>query len=115
MEPVRDHAVTLVDLLDRVLDRGVVLDADIMINLAGIPLLGLKLRLVLAGMETMLRYGMWRDWDEAQRGIAPRTAQSKGATGEIEAQTGDLKSQVDSLLSQWVSQYSQKEVPNEGG
>jgi len=59
-----------VDLLDRVLDKGLILNADLMIHVAGIPLLGVKLNAALAGMETMLKYGIWQDWDEAQRSIA---------------------------------------------
>jgi len=70
MEPSRDTQATLVDLLDRVLSKGVILDADIIIHVAGIPLLGLKLRAALAGIETMLKYGIWEDWDKAQRSIA---------------------------------------------
>jgi len=77
MEPTRDTHATLVDLLDRVLDKGVILDADIMIHVAGIPLLGVKLQAALAGMETMLKYGMWQDWDEAQRAIATREYRQK--------------------------------------
>jgi hypothetical protein len=46
------------------------IDADLIIHVAGIPLLGVKLRAALAGMETMLKYGIWEDWDEAQRAIA---------------------------------------------
>ncbi|MFH1140473.1 MAG: gas vesicle protein, partial [Chloroflexota bacterium] len=38
---------TLVDLLDRVLDRGLIIDADIIISLAGVPLIGIKLRAAL--------------------------------------------------------------------
>jgi ribosomal protein L37E len=60
----------LVDLLDRILDRGLILNTDLIIHVAGIPLLGINLKACLAGMETMLKYGIWRDWDEAQRAIA---------------------------------------------
>ena len=70
MEPTRDTHATLVDLLDRVLDKGLILNADLMIHVAGIPLLGVKLNAALAGMETLLKYGIWQDWDEAQRSIA---------------------------------------------
>ena len=70
MKPVRDTQATLVDLLDRALDKGLILNADLMIHIAGIPLLGVKLSAALAGMETMLKYGIWQDWDEAQRSIA---------------------------------------------
>ncbi|MDP2935066.1 MAG: gas vesicle protein [Dehalococcoidia bacterium] len=58
---------TLVDLLDRVLDRGLIIDADIIISLAGVPLIGIKLRAALAGMETMVQYGLMREWDNSIR------------------------------------------------
>jgi len=77
MEPTRDTHATLVDLLDRVLDKGLVLDADLIIHVAGMPLLGVKLKACLAGMETMLKYGIWRDWDEAQRAIATEEQRQK--------------------------------------
>lgn len=67
MEPVRERHATLVDLLDRVLDKGVVIHADIIVSVAGIPLIGVTLRAALAGMETMLRYGLMEAWDESIR------------------------------------------------
>jgi hypothetical protein len=77
MEPTRDTHATLVDLLDRVLDKGLILDADLIIHVAGIPLLGVNLKACLAGMETMLKYGIWRDWDEAQRAVATEEQRRK--------------------------------------
>lgn len=77
MQPSRDTHATLVDLLDRVLDKGLILNADLMIHVAGIPLLGVKLNAALAGMETMLKYGIWQDWDEAQRLIAAEERRRK--------------------------------------
>ncbi len=67
MEPTRDTHYTLVDLLDRVLDKGVVLYADIIVSVAGIPLIGINLRAALAGMETMLSYGVMQEWDAKVR------------------------------------------------
>jgi hypothetical protein len=67
MEPTRDAHYTLVDLLDRVLDKGVVLYADIIVSVAGIPLIGVNLRAALAGMETMLSYGVMQEWDQKVR------------------------------------------------
>ena len=77
MQPTRDTHATLVDLLDRVLEKGLVLNADLLIHVAGIPLLGVNLRACLAGIETMLKYGIWQDWDEAQRAIATKERQQK--------------------------------------
>lgn len=67
MEPLRERHATLVDLLDRVLDKGVVLHADVIVSVAGIPLIGVTLRAALAGMETMLQYGLMEAWDERIR------------------------------------------------
>lgn len=78
MEPRKDHHATLVDLLDRVLDKGLVINADIIISVAGIPLIGVTLRAALAGMETMLNYGMMQFWDEK---IRAQEREHKPATG----------------------------------
>jgi len=67
MEPSRDTHATLVDLLDRILDKGLVINADIIISVAGIPLIGVNLKAALAGMETMLKYGVMQAWDEKSR------------------------------------------------
>ena len=67
MEPTRNTNATLVDLLDRVLDKGLVIHADLIVSVAGIPLIGVNLRAALAGMETMLKYGIMQAWDERIR------------------------------------------------
>ncbi|MFQ5873397.1 MAG: gas vesicle protein [Dehalococcoidia bacterium] len=67
MESMARPQATLVDLLDRVLDRGLVINADIIISLAGVPLIGVNLRAALAGMETMVKYGIMSDWDQRIR------------------------------------------------
>lgn len=51
----RAEAVTLVDLLDRVIDRGVVVSGDLVITLAGVDLIYLNLRLLLCSAERVLR------------------------------------------------------------
>ncbi|MDD3364718.1 MAG: gas vesicle protein, partial [Syntrophomonas sp.] len=99
MEPTRDFQVTLVDLLDRLLDKGLVLNTDLIIHIAGIPLLGLNLKVCLAGIETMLKYGMWNDWDEAQRAIATEERRKKKGIPLDEAEKVNL--QV--FASHWYS------------
>jgi len=48
--PANPAKATLVDLLDRVLEKGLIIDADIIVSVTGIPLLGVKLRAALAVM-----------------------------------------------------------------
>jgi len=65
MKPEREN--TLVDLLDRMLNKGIILNADVIISVAGVPLIGITLKAALASIETMLDYGMMEAWDETTR------------------------------------------------
>lgn len=58
IEASRDRGSTLVDLIDRVLDKGLVINADITVSVAGVELLGIKLRAALASFETAAKYGL---------------------------------------------------------
>lgn len=58
---------SLVELLDRLLNKGLVLNADILISVGGIPLIGLSLKLLAAGIETMLEYGIFEQFDKDTR------------------------------------------------
>jgi hypothetical protein len=49
---------SLADVLDRILDKGVVINADITVSVVGVELLGLQIRLALASFETAARYGL---------------------------------------------------------
>jgi hypothetical protein len=70
--PTAYRRATLVDLLDRVLDKGLFLRADLVISLAGIPLIGATLSVAVAGTETMLKYGVLTDWDKEIRSTPRR-------------------------------------------
>lgn len=67
MEPTADSEDVIVDLLDVLLQKGVVLEADVVIGIADIPLVGIKLRAAIAGLTTMREYGMFEEWDLQQR------------------------------------------------
>jgi len=79
MTPQRNSNGTLTDLLDRILDKGLVIHADVIVSVAGIPLIGVNLRAALAGMETMLRYGVMQAWDEKSRAWETENRKNKGA------------------------------------
>ena len=52
----------IVELIDRALNKGVIVNADLIITVADVPLLAANLRLALASVETMLKYGVMNDW-----------------------------------------------------
>lgn len=59
----------LADVLERVLDKGVVVAGDIQVNLLDIELLTIKLRLVIASVDTARRMGIrWWETDPSLAG-----------------------------------------------
>lgn len=73
-ESVRTTVVsTLGDLLDRILDKGVVIVGDIKVNLSTVELLTIKIRLLIASVETAKKLGI--DWWEHDREFTSKAAQ----------------------------------------
>jgi len=59
IEPYRDGGDGgLADVIDRILDKGLVINADIAVSVAGVELLGIKIRAALASFETAAKYGL---------------------------------------------------------
>jgi len=54
------HADSLADILERVLDRGVVIAGDVSVSLVGIELVTIKLRLLIASVDKAKEMGI--DW-----------------------------------------------------
>jgi ribosomal protein L37AE/L43A len=66
----------LADAIDRILDKGLVINADIAVSVAGVELLGIKIRAALASFETAAKYGLefpsgtnleTKAWEEAMK------------------------------------------------
>ena len=70
---------SLIDVLDRILDKGIVVDAWVRISLVGIDLITVEARVVIASIDTYLKYA------EAV-GITPTV--SRPAIGEGGGGTG---------------------------
>jgi hypothetical protein len=47
---------SLAEVVDRILDKGVVVDAFVKVSLVGIELLSVEARVVIASVETYLKY-----------------------------------------------------------
>lgn len=95
-----DAAGTLADVLERVLDKGVVIVGDIRVNLLDIELLTIRLRLLVAGVDTARRIGIdWWEHDPWLSGAAD--ADERHALDErlsrIERRLGDGGAEPDAL------------------
>jgi hypothetical protein len=65
-----DTTASLADILERVLDKGIVIAGDIQINLLDIELLTIKLRLLIASVERAREMGInWWESDESLQSI----------------------------------------------
>lgn len=62
-------------VVETLLDKGLVLNADIMVSVAGVELLGIRIRAALASFETAARYGL-----EFPSGTDTTTLAWRGAT-----------------------------------
>lgn len=63
VRPTRSNDA-VVDLLDVILRDGVVIEADVVVTVADVPLVGINLRAAVAGMTTMTRYGIFEEWGD---------------------------------------------------
>jgi len=70
---------SLIDVLDRVLDKGIVIDAWVRVSLVGIDLVTVEARVVVASIDTYLKYS------EAV-GITSPSARPRELTGGAEAE-----------------------------
>jgi hypothetical protein len=48
--------LNIYDLVDRILDKGLVIDANLSVSLVGIEILVIRARIVVSGIDTFLRY-----------------------------------------------------------
>ncbi|MDA4117196.1 MAG: gas vesicle protein [Thaumarchaeota archaeon] len=72
--------LSLVDLLDRILEKGVVINGDITVSVGSVELLAIKVNLVIASLETAKRYGLklpWEKQDEEKKKKTRRVINSK--------------------------------------
>ncbi|MFD7276593.1 gas vesicle protein [Streptomyces sp. NPDC059862] len=77
-----DGGANLADILERVLDKGVVIAGDIRINLLDIELLTVKLRLIVASVDKAKEMGI--DWWEDDPALSSRARRSELARENVE-------------------------------
>jgi len=67
--PLKSEEVTLLEILDRVLDKGVVISGDIVISVADIDLIYLGLRVLLSSVETMEKMKRGEELEEEENEV----------------------------------------------
>jgi hypothetical protein len=87
-------STNLADILERVLDKGLVIAGDIQVNLLDIELLTIKLRLVIASLETAREVGInWWENDPWLSADAGRRAEERELREQRRAEERELREQ----------------------
>ncbi|MFG2138283.1 gas vesicle protein [Streptomyces sp. NPDC048650] len=84
-------SANLADILERVLDKGIVIAGDIQINLLDIELLTIKLRLLIASVDKAKEMGI--DWWEHDPALSSRAREDPSLAEENER----LRAEIESL------------------
>jgi Gas vesicle protein len=86
----RQQSTNLADILERVLDKGIVIAGDIRVNILDIELLTIKIRLLIASVDKAREIGIdWWEHDPSlssgQRGLAEENRRLRERVGELES------------------------------
>jgi len=84
---------SLIDVLDRVLDKGIVIDAWVRVSLVGIDLITVEARVVVASIDTYLKYA---EAIGASSAVARPTIETQRPYDEIAAENVSLRAQLES-------------------
>jgi hypothetical protein len=91
--PARQDSANLADILERVLDKGIVIAGDIQVNLLDIELLTIKLRLVVASVDRAREMGI--DWWEHDPTLSSGNRELLEENKRLREQVGELESTVE--------------------
>src|SRR4249920_2752991 len=83
----------LVDVLDRVLDKGLVVAGDIRVSLAEVELLTIRIRLIICSIDKAQEIGL--DWWKYDYHLAPGRNQLSAENEDLRKQVRDLERKLD--------------------
>jgi|SRR5579862_2982547 hypothetical protein len=85
----------LVDVLDRVLDKGLVVAGDIKVSLAEVELLTIRIRLLICSIDKAEQIGL--DWWKFDHHFSPGKQKLSAENEELRKQVRALERQIASL------------------
>jgi Gas vesicle protein len=89
------EGTNLADILERVLDKGIVIAGDIQINLLDIELLTIKLRLLIASVDRAREMGI--NWWESDPALQALDEGEGNGPAELERENRDLRERLERL------------------
>jgi hypothetical protein len=86
------ETTTLADLLDRVLDKGLVVAGDISVSLANVELLTIRIRLLVCSIDKAEQIGL--NWWKYDRELTRRDGDDQTAIGRLEKRIAELEREL---------------------
>lgn len=91
----RPQPDSLADVLERVLDKGIVIAGDIVVNVLDLELLSLKLRLFVSSAETAREMGL--DWWTRDPFFNSRLADERSDQRSLRQENDELRARIEEL------------------
>jgi hypothetical protein len=108
----RTQSSGLVDVLDRVLDKGLVIAGDIKVSLAEVELLTIRIRLIVCSIDKAQQIGL--DWWRYDHHLAPGQNQGELEKEALREQIRLLERKVESLTHRTPAARRKAGVRTEG-
>ena len=91
----RPHSTGLVEVLDRILDKGLVVAGDIRVSLAEVELLTIRIRLLVCSIDKAEQIGL--DWWKFDHHLSPGKQALSAENEELRKQVRALERQLKAL------------------
>lgn len=87
------QATNLADILERVLDKGIVIAGDISISLVGVELLNIRLRLIVASVDKAVEMGI--NWWQSDPTLSSRARELEEANQQLTERLDRLEARLE--------------------
>src|ERR1044071_1029011 len=98
----------LVDVLDRILDKGLVIAGDIKVSLANVELLTLQIRLLVCSIDKAEQIGL--NWWRYDTNLTTRAERAESENAELRERLAELEHEIRKLSAATVATASREET-----
>ena len=98
----------LVDVLDRILDKGLVIAGDIKVSLANVELLTLQIRLLVCSIDKAEQIGL--NWWRYDTNLTTRAERAEAENVELRERLSELEQEIRKLAAANVAAVSREQI-----
>ena len=103
----------LVDVLDRILDKGLVIAGDIKVSLANVELLTLQIRLLVCSIDKAEQIGL--NWWRYDTNLTTRAERAEAENVELRERLSELELEIRKLAAAGLAAATVEEAENRKG